>query len=115
MNPVRVILADDHPVVRAGLAALLDSLTEIEVVAVAANGRDAVKEAVLQRPDVAILDLQMPEMDGYQTARAIRSMPRFERCPSCQRSRRPTSRRRPEITDEPSREGRGLTDSPRND
>jgi DNA-binding NarL/FixJ family response regulator len=71
MNPVRVILADDHPVVRAGLAALLDSLTEIEVVAVAANGRDAVSEAVLQRPDVAILDLQMPEMDGFAATREI--------------------------------------------
>ena len=60
MTPVRVVLADDHPVVRAGLAALLGSLPDIEVVGVAADGRSAVKEVVLQRPDVAMLDLQMP-------------------------------------------------------
>ena len=68
---VRVILADDHPVVRAGLAALLDSLPDVEVVAVAADGRMAVKETVLQRPDVAILDLAMPEMDGFAATREI--------------------------------------------
>ena len=57
MSGLRVIVADDHPVVRAGLTALLASLPDIEVVAVAADGRDAVKETVLHRPDVAILDL----------------------------------------------------------
>ena len=71
MSGLRVILADDHPVVRAGLAALLASLPDIEVVAVAANGRDAVKETVLHRPDVAILDLQMPEVDGFAATREI--------------------------------------------
>ena len=76
MKGVTVVLADDHPVVRAGLAALLDSLPDIEVVAVAANGRDAVKEVVLHRPDVAILDLQMPEVDGFAATREIaRSAP----------------------------------------
>ena len=76
MSAVRVVLADDHPVVRAGLAALLDSLPDLDVVAVAANGRDAVREVVLQRPDVAILDLQMPEMDGFAATREIsRSAP----------------------------------------
>lgn len=71
MTGLRVIVADDHPVVRAGLSALLASLPDIEVVAVAANGREAVKETVLQRPDVAILDLQMPEMDGFAATREI--------------------------------------------
>ena len=71
MSGLRVILADDHPVVRAGLAALLASLPDIEVVAVAANGRDSVKETVLHRPDVAILDLQMPEVDGFAATREI--------------------------------------------
>ena len=75
MTGVRVVIADDHPVVRAGLAALLESLPDITVVAVAANGREAVKEVVLHRPDVAILDLQMPEVNGFaaigEIARAV--------------------------------------------
>jgi DNA-binding NarL/FixJ family response regulator len=71
MSPVRVVLADDHPVVRAGLAALLGSLPDVEVVAVAADGRQAVKEVVLHRPDVALLDLQMPELDGFGATREI--------------------------------------------
>lgn len=78
MSGLRVIVADDHPVVRAGLAALLASLPDIEVVAVAADGRDAVKETVLHRPDVAILDLQMPEVDGFAATREIsRLAPRW--------------------------------------
>ena len=77
MNTVRVVLADDHPVVRAGLAALLGSLTDVEVVAVAADGRTAVKEVLLHRPDVAVLDLQMPGLDGFGATREIvRSAPR---------------------------------------
>jgi DNA-binding NarL/FixJ family response regulator len=71
VSVVRVVLADDHPVVRAGLAALLGSLPDIEVVAVAADGRAAVKEVVLHRPDVAVLDLQMPVLDGFTATREI--------------------------------------------
>lgn len=71
MSVVRVVLADDHPVVRAGLAALLESLPDIEVVGVADNGRSAVREVVLQRPDVAMLDLQMPDLDGFAATREI--------------------------------------------
>jgi DNA-binding NarL/FixJ family response regulator len=69
---VRVVLADDHPVVRAGLAALLGSLPDVEVVAVAADGLGAVKEVVLHKPDVAILDLQMPGQDGFAATRELR-------------------------------------------
>jgi DNA-binding NarL/FixJ family response regulator len=71
MSMVRVVLADDHPVVRAGLAALLGSLPDVAVVGVAADGRQAVKEVVLHRPDVAVLDLQMPELDGFGATREI--------------------------------------------
>jgi DNA-binding NarL/FixJ family response regulator len=71
MSNVRVVLADDHPVVRAGLAALLGSLEGIEVVGVAADGREAIREVVLQRPNVAVLDLQMPGQDGFAATREI--------------------------------------------
>ena len=72
MSALRVVLADDHPVVRAGLSALLSSLHDVEVVGVAADGHGAVKEVVVHRPDVAVLDLQMPELDGFAAIREIR-------------------------------------------
>ncbi|GAB3953318.1 response regulator transcription factor [Kribbella albertanoniae] len=73
---IRVVLADDHPVVRAGLAALLTSLPGIEVVGVAATGREAVREVITNRPDVAVLDLQMPDLDGFAATRELaRSAP----------------------------------------
>jgi DNA-binding NarL/FixJ family response regulator len=72
MSALRVVLADDHPVVRAGLSALLSSLPDVEVVGVAADGHGAVKEVVVHRPDVAVLDLQMPELDGFAAIREIR-------------------------------------------
>jgi len=73
---IRVVLADDHPVVRAGLEALLTSLPGIEVVGVASNGREAVREVITVRPDVAVLDLQMPELDGFAATRELtRSAP----------------------------------------
>ena len=68
---IRVLVADDHPVVRQGLCALLESLDGFEVVAVASNGRAAVREAVLHRPDVALLDLQMPDLDGFAAIREL--------------------------------------------
>ena len=71
MSEIRVVLADDHPVVRAGLAALLGSLQGIEVVGVASDGREAVREVVLQCPNVAVLDLQMPGQDGFAATREI--------------------------------------------
>jgi len=61
----RVVIVDDHPVVRSGLAAVLSSLDGFEVVAVAADGRAAVRETVIHRPDVVLMDLQMPELDGF--------------------------------------------------
>lgn len=68
---IRVVLADDHPVVRAGLAALLTSLPGIEVVGVASTGREAIREVVTTHPDVAVLDLQMPDLDGFAATREL--------------------------------------------
>lgn len=61
---IRVVLADDHPVVRAGIAQIVTADGDIEVVAEAANGREAVTIAVRQQPDVVLMDLRMPELDG---------------------------------------------------
>lgn len=68
---ISVVVADDHPVVRAGLTALLSSLPDVEVVGVAASGHAALREVRAQRPDVAVLDLQMPGMDGFAATREI--------------------------------------------
>jgi DNA-binding NarL/FixJ family response regulator len=70
-TPITVLIADDHPVVRGGLAALLSTLPGIEVVAQAGDGDAALREATLLKPDVAILDLRMPRMDGVETTRRI--------------------------------------------
>jgi DNA-binding NarL/FixJ family response regulator len=71
MTAIRVVIADDHPIVRAGLRALLSSLPGFTVVGVASTGREAVREVVTSRPDVAVLDLQMPDLDGFAATREI--------------------------------------------
>jgi DNA-binding NarL/FixJ family response regulator len=68
---IRVLVADDHPVVRSGLAGLLTSLDGFTVVAVAKDGREAVREAVLHAPDVALMDLKMPGTDGFTAIREL--------------------------------------------
>ncbi|MCB0910656.1 MAG: response regulator transcription factor [Propionibacteriaceae bacterium] len=70
-GPIRVLVADDHPIVRGGLVALLGTLADVEVVGEAADGAAAVREALLSRPDVVILDLRMPVLDGVGAARRI--------------------------------------------
>ena len=73
MKPkIRVLIADDHAVVRAGLATLLGTEGDIEVVAEAKNGKEAVAMAIEARPDVVIMDLRMPEMDGTEATAEIR-------------------------------------------
>lgn len=62
--PLRIILADDHTVMRAGLVALLSSEPTVEIVGEAGDGREAVRLVERLRPDVALLDLRMPVLDG---------------------------------------------------
>ena len=71
-NRVAILIADDHPVVREGLVALINRRPDMVVVAEASNGREAVEQFLRHRPDVALLDLRMPEMDGVEAITAIR-------------------------------------------
>jgi DNA-binding NarL/FixJ family response regulator len=68
---IRVVLVDDHAVVRSGLAQLLDGAGDIEVVGQAGDGREAVVVVRETRPDVVVMDLQMPGMDGVEATRQI--------------------------------------------
>ena len=70
-EPVRVLIADDHPVFRDGLASLLDPLDGIEVVARAGDGAEAVARVAEHRPDVVVMDVQMPELNGIEATRRI--------------------------------------------
>ncbi len=70
-DPVHVLLADDHPVYRDGLAGLLGATTDLVVVGQAATGREAVELAASLTPDVVVLDLNMPELNGVDAARQI--------------------------------------------
>ncbi|MEO7981036.1 MAG: response regulator transcription factor [Sporichthyaceae bacterium] len=70
-SAVTVVVADDHPVVREGLTALLGSLAGIDVVGTAADGAAAVREAVLHRPDVLVMDVAMPGTDGVTATRQV--------------------------------------------
>jgi DNA-binding NarL/FixJ family response regulator len=71
---IRVLAADDHPVVRAGIAAMLANEPDLEVVGQASNGAEAVTLFESHRPDVVLMDLQMPKMDGVSAIRAIRDI-----------------------------------------
>jgi DNA-binding NarL/FixJ family response regulator len=70
-NPIRVLLAEDQPIVRAGFRALLDAEADLQVVGEAANGSEAVALARELRPDLVLMDIRMPELDGLGATRQI--------------------------------------------
>ena len=74
MSPVRILVADDHEVVRRGVCALLEGHAGFEVCDEAVDGRDAVEKAKHSLPDVVILDIGMPGLNGFDAARQIRSV-----------------------------------------
>ena len=69
---IRILLADDHPVVRDGLAAMLATQADFEVIGEAGTGAEAVDLAALLRPDVVLMDLEMPVLDGIEAIRQLR-------------------------------------------
>ena len=76
---IRVLLADDHPVVRHGLRVLLEAQADIDVVGDVANGRELLRQAQQLKPDVVLLDIAMPEMNGIEATLQMR-----DSCPSTQ-------------------------------
>lgn len=77
-NTIRVMLVDDHDVIRFGLKSFLDTQSGIEVVAEASNGQEAITQAVETQPDVILMDITMPGMDGIEATRQLKT-----RCPDC--------------------------------
>ena len=69
---MKILIADDHGIVRSGVRLLLDRQPDMEVVGEAEDGVDALEQAVALKPDVAVLDVSMPLMDGLETARRLR-------------------------------------------
>ncbi|MCL4535540.1 MAG: response regulator transcription factor [Bacteroidetes bacterium] len=78
-GPIRVMIVDDHAVVRSGLAAFLLAFDDLELVGEAGSGEEAVRLCMREHPDVVLMDLVMPEMDGAAATRAIR-----QSCPGAQ-------------------------------
>lgn len=77
MSPIRVLIADDHALVREGTRRMLEQETDMQVVGEAGDGEETVKLACELKPDVAIVDIAMPKLDGIEATRQIK-----ERCPS---------------------------------
>jgi DNA-binding NarL/FixJ family response regulator len=71
-NLIRILTVDDHPLLRKGIAALVNAELDLKLVAVASNGKEAIDAFRSHRPDVTLMDLQMPEVDGLEAIDAIR-------------------------------------------
>ena len=71
MNRLRVVIADDQPMMRAGFKAVLEATGNIDVVAEAATGKEAVRAATEHAPDVVLMDIRMPDMDGIEATRQL--------------------------------------------
>jgi DNA-binding NarL/FixJ family response regulator len=71
VTPLRVVIADDQPMMRAGFKAVLEATGDIEVVGEASNGAEAVEVATQQAPDVVLMDIRMPVMDGIEATRRL--------------------------------------------
>lgn len=69
---IRILIVDDHPVVRDGLVAILSTQADFDVVAEAGNGREAIAAVQMHHPDIVLLDLEMPGMNGVEVLRAVR-------------------------------------------
>ena len=72
MSAIKVLLTDDHLLVRSGIKNILEQASDIKVVAEASNGQEAITAVKLQRPDVVLLDIQMPVMDGIDTCKQLK-------------------------------------------
>lgn len=72
-NPIRILVADDHPIVREGLAAILSTQSDFTVVGEAANGEEAIAGVADLAPDLLLIDLEMPGIDGVEAIRRIRN------------------------------------------
>ena len=71
LKPIRILSVDDHPLIRQGIASLLATQADMNLIAQAANGREAIQEFHRHRPDITLMDLQMPEMNGLDAIIAI--------------------------------------------
>src|SRR5579875_3879929 len=71
-NMIRILAVDDHPIFRSGIVGLLADQPDLILVAEGCNGRDAIQQHRIHRPDVTLMDLQMPEVDGLDAMIAIR-------------------------------------------
>jgi DNA-binding NarL/FixJ family response regulator len=72
-NLIRILTVDDHPILRKGLAALVNAEPDLKLVAEASNGKEAVEAFRSHQPDITLMDIQMPELDGIEAINAIRS------------------------------------------